>query len=118
MLDEEIVAAAGINAVSTEDDPVAAAQVHVVFLVSDDIPRDRPQAGWATVLKAIENPDIGAARGGGRLDRVRGQSKLIYAGTLRSGININFSRRLRVTLVGPVVIIFYVISRDLEVTHL
>ena len=112
------MATAGIDAVPAQDHPVAATQVNIVLLVSNDIPGDRPQSRGPPILPTVQDPDIGPTGRLGGLDCVRGHRKLVHTGSLRSGIDINLARRLRFRPMRPVIIILDIIARDLEVPHL
>jgi len=60
VFDQEVAVVAGVDAIATEGDAVAAGEMYIVFLAPDNVAGDGEEAGWSGLVGFFDNPDVAA----------------------------------------------------------
>ena len=118
VFDEQIAIATGIDAVARERHAVTTRQMDVVFLAANDISGDRPQAGRSgRVACRLANADVATPRRRRGLDRIRRDGDFVDARPRSRRVDVNLGGWFGGGIVLSVVVVFDVISRDLQVAN-
>ena len=117
VLDEEVPVTTGIDRVSAKGDTIATGQVDVVFLASDDVARNSKESRRTGCIGFLLDANVCPSGRLGGLNGIGRDGNLVHAGSIGRDVDENFRSRFRFGFMGPKVVVFNIVSRDLQVAY-